>query len=180
MQLSNEERAQLAGTFGCTVDELGRKLKTYEAAALEEYITMILGQKVFTRGSDIREYRLYLLVKKVYGGVLPSEQQISSHFQLTASQSRALLRAVMSKYQYELRDEVEETLRRALSGSVERSASESRVFTPESENIIDSLNSLLGSIDGNLSPISRVRNSVNTFEIDKESYDALAANLTNS
>lgn len=180
MHLTDAERAQLAGTFECGPENLDEKLEAYGAAALEEFLTMILGQKVFTRGSDIREYRLYLLIKRVYQGVLPSEQQISAHFQLTASQSRALLRAVMSKYQYDLRGEVNETLRRALASSVERSDKGPRVFTPESENVIDSLNTLLGSIDGKLPPISRVRNSVNTFEVEKESFDVLEKSLKGS
>lgn len=178
MELSQEEKEQLAGTMECSVSEVDGRLELYKASALEEYLTMILGQKVFTRGSDIREYRLYLLIKHVCNGKLPSEQQICSHFQLTSTQSRALLRAVTSKYQYELRDEIEESLRVALSKSDQLSSGGARVFIPESENIIDSLNSMLGLIDGTLSPITRVRNSVNTFEVSPESYSALSDRLS--
>jgi hypothetical protein len=88
-----------------------RGVAKYADAAAEEYIRMILGQRVFTRGQDIREYRLYLLVKHVFAGKLPTEQQICSLFQTTTTQSRALLRAVMSKYQYELQEAIYDTLR---------------------------------------------------------------------
>src|SRR4051794_20961152 len=99
---SAEEKRQLAATLGCTVRDLSRTFKDYEKAASEEYARMILGQRVLTRGQDIREYRLCLMINHVFGGRLPSERQISALFQTTATQSRALLRAVMSKYQYEL------------------------------------------------------------------------------
>ncbi|HEY8788095.1 MAG TPA: hypothetical protein VIM10_03025 [Actinopolymorphaceae bacterium] len=94
---SPPERKQLAATLGCDAKDLTKTLKAYGEAASEEYVRMILGQKVFTRGTDIREYRLSLLITHVFGGRLPSEQLISALFQTTATQSRALLRAVMSK-----------------------------------------------------------------------------------
>src|SRR5487761_1693635 len=80
MKLTAEERKQLAATFGCETPKLTKEIGKYAIAAQEEYLRMILGQRVFTRGQDILEYRLYLFIKNVFDGRLPSEQRISSLF----------------------------------------------------------------------------------------------------
>lgn len=62
---------------------------------------MFIGQRVFTRGRDIQEYRLFLLIRGPFGNTIPDDQMVCDLFQ-TTTQSRALVRSVMSKYQYEL------------------------------------------------------------------------------
>ena len=77
--LTAEDRAQLAGIIACSPEELDERLSNYAKAAAAEYVEMFLGRKVFTRGSDIREYRLFLLIREVFGR-LPTEQQVSDLF----------------------------------------------------------------------------------------------------
>ena len=60
LNLTQEDEAELARVLGCKPAEFGAVLAPYATAALMEYVMMFLGQKVFTRGSDIREYRLLL------------------------------------------------------------------------------------------------------------------------
>src|SRR5207253_2749865 len=64
-------------------------LKAYAEAAVLEHIRMFIGQKVFTRGSDIREYRLFLLIDTAFNGFIPDEQTVCALFQCTVTQSRA-------------------------------------------------------------------------------------------
>ena len=104
LPLNAEEKAQLAGILRCDPDALDAVLAPYAAAALEEYARMFIGQRVFTRGSDIHEYRLFLLIKQPLEGRIPDEQQVSDLFQTTATQSRSLIRSVLAKYQYELQE----------------------------------------------------------------------------
>ncbi len=80
IDLTDPERGQLAATFGRYVAELPEHLTLYSEAATEEYVRMVLGQHVYSRGQDIKEYRLCLLIRHVFGGRLPSEQQISALF----------------------------------------------------------------------------------------------------
>ena len=94
------EEAALAGILKKGPAELNAAFAPYATAAVHEYVSMFLGQKVFTRGSDIREYRLFLLIRIAFENSIPDEQKVCALFQCTLSQSRALLRAVMSKYQY--------------------------------------------------------------------------------
>lgn len=173
MELLPRERKQLSHILDCTEDELDHELEKVSAAATEEYVRMALGQRVFTRGQDIREYRLFLLIRHVFGGRLPSDREISAVFQTGASQSRALLRAVMSKYQYELQDEIDATLAQALDAATQKPDSNSRIITIDSEGVVEALNRRLAGIDGTLPQIVRVRNTISSFEIAPSAYQAL-------
>lgn len=178
MNLTAGERRQLAATFGCGDNDLDKEITKYTDAAAEEYIRMVLGQHVFTRGQDIREYRLYLLIGHVFGGRLPTEQNISFLFQTTTTQSRALLRAVMSKYQYELQEAIHDTLREELSrAQADPNTDGVYLITVDSENVIQALNRKIASIDGTLPQITKARNTVSTYEIAKSSYSKLTALL---
>ncbi|MGH2489272.1 MAG: hypothetical protein ACRDFR_06630 [Candidatus Limnocylindria bacterium] len=173
MSLTRQERRQLAAIVGCEVRELSRAFKPFEDAAREEYERMVLGQAVFTRGQDIREYRLYLIIKHVYGGNLPDERTISGLFQTTRTQSRALLRAVMSKYQYELQAQIQTTLRDVVDRAEQDPETEAWSITIDSENVIEALNREIAAIDGTLPQVSKRRGTVSTWEIPNSSIKAL-------
>lgn len=175
MRLDPAEKKQLAGILRCPPRDVQARLRAFAAAAEEEYVRMILGQRVFTRGQDIREHRLLLLIQHVFEGRLPNEQTISSLFQTTTTQSRALLRAVMSKYQYELAESIRDTLRAALTGSEVRQGGEEgeRLLTVDSENVVEALNRELAQAPGQWPQISKLRGSVTTYVIPGESYEKL-------
>src|SRR5216684_7751787 len=84
IDLASEERRDLAKTLGCKQGDLASVLAPYATAALQEIVSMVLGQKVFTRGSDILEYRLLLLILYAFNGSIPSEQTVCGLFQMTA------------------------------------------------------------------------------------------------
>jgi hypothetical protein len=177
LKLNRQERAQLAKILGCDVRELARVLRPFGDAAEEEYSRMILGQRVFTRGSDIREWRLHLIIEHVYGGRLPDEATISGLFQTTRGQSRALLRAVMSKYQYELQPGIRATLREVLATARQDPETETWAIIIDSENVIEALNREIAAIDGSLSQVSKTRGTVSTWSIPNASIQALRQTL---
>jgi hypothetical protein len=127
VELKEDEQAQLAAILGTTVAELEGKLAPFAQAAVEEYVRMFLGQRVFTRGSDAREFRLLLLIKHAFEDRFPDDQRISDLFQTTLSESRSLIKSVSAKYQYELVDQtssrVDDVL--ALVGAARSSVSRS-------------------------------------------------------
>lgn len=174
LELTNEELGQLAGILNCTIENLPDNLVLYTNAALEEYVRMFLGQKVFTRGSDFREYRLFLLVKHAFDNEIPDEQDICDRFQTTVTQSRSLLRSVMSKYQYELDTAIQKSLKKALESAVPAEGSNDHFITVDNENIINALNRLLLSIDGTLPPISKRRSTVSTYILKPSSRERLS------
>ena len=177
IEFQNDEKDQLAGILGCTEQELPTIIAPYAKAALEEYIRMFIGQKVFTRAADFREYRLFLLIQHVFGNEIPNERQISALFQTTSNQSRTLTRSIMSKYQYDLARAIENSLRKAIQNAEFSKEDDCYLITVDNENIIEALNQRIGSIDGTLPPINRKTNTVSTYELEKSSRKEIMKNL---
>ncbi|SPY96513.1 Uncharacterised protein [Proteus mirabilis] len=63
-----KDEAELANIIGCNIHELNEKINKFGKSSILEYLAMIQGVKVFKRGSDILEYRLFLLVDNVFEG----------------------------------------------------------------------------------------------------------------
>ena len=134
---------------------------------------MFRGQKVFKRGSDMLEYRLLLLIETAFQGVIPDERTVSSLFQTTLTESRSLIRSVISKYQYQLRTHVERTLGASLTAATRQNNTQGYTVVINSHNVVDELNKALADIDGSLSPVAKKKGSVSTFEISPSSYNRL-------
>jgi len=173
LTLSDEVHRELERILGCAEGELAETLAPYASAAVEELVTMFLGQKVFSRGSDILEYRLYLLIKHAFSSRIPNEQDVCKLFQSTSSGSRSLIRAVMSKYQYLLKDAIDDTLKDCLNAMEIADDDESVTIAIHNLNLVDELNRELGEIDSSLPPVRKKRGSVSTYEIKPSSYNKL-------
>jgi hypothetical protein len=173
LNLIQEDEAELARILHCTTTDLDIVLAPYASAAALEYAMMFLGQKVYTRGSDIREYRLLLLIQHVFGNHIPDEAQVSRLFQSTTSESRALLRAVMSKYQSQSHGAAEQSIREVLSRAKEGADDGPWLITVDNTIIVERLNRALAEIDGTLEKVARHGISVSTYEVTRASFGAL-------
>jgi hypothetical protein len=132
---------------------------------------MILGQKVYTRINDIKEYRLYLIIKEVFDNKIPDDQKISDLFQTTPTESRALARSIASKYQYELREAINKTLKSIIEKTTKEN--DKWVFTVNSATKVEELNRILMSIDGTLPQVKKRRGTVSQYEMENSSYQKL-------
>jgi hypothetical protein len=173
LNLTQEDEAELARVLGCKPAELGAVLAPYTNAALLEYIMMFLGQKVFTRGSDIREYRLLLLIQQVLDNHIPDEALVSRLFQSTTSESRALLRAVMSKYQSQSHSAAEQSIRDILAKAKPDDSGGPWLITVDNTIIVEHLNRALAEIDGTLEKVARYGISVSTYQVTPASFISL-------
>jgi hypothetical protein len=176
LSLSESERKELARILDCSADKLAEQLRPFAAAATTELLTMALGQKVFTRGSDILEYRLFLLIQMAFGGILPTEQQVTRLFQTTTAGSRALLRAVMSKYQYQLQRTLTSSLTKLL-GAASKEQDGVRTISVLNLNLVEELNRLLADADTTLPAVTKRRGAVSTYDIPASSYAKLLEKL---
>lgn len=177
IQLSTAEEAEIAAILGCPPAQLNAKLDEYLAAAIKEYLSMFRGQKVFKRGSDMLEYRLFLLIETAFGGHIPDERTVSSLFQTSLTESRSLIRSVISKYQYQLKAYIEATLRTALTSASRQNTGDHYAVVINSQNVVDELNKALADIDGNLASVAKRKGSVSTYEIAPSSYNGLCNRL---
>lgn len=173
------DSAMLAEILNCSPMELEQALQPYARAAATEYVEMFLGRKVFTRGSDIREYRLFLLMREVFGR-LPTEQEVSDLFQTTETQSRGLIRSVMSKYQYELT----EVLTKSMKSTIEAARQDPHAeqgddwyITVSSEYIVEALNRLIAQRDGTLTRIVLRKGTASSYVIKPSTRTALRDEL---
>ncbi len=158
----------------CDENDLPTRLEPYARAALQEYTTLFSGQRVFTQGADLRAYRLLLLIKEVFENEIPNEQQVSSMFQTTISQSRSLLRSVMSRYQYELQEIVEGTLKGALSAAEQRETDGSWEVTVNNKSLVERLNEILAIYDDGTIPRVRLKaNSISTYSMTPSAHACL-------
>lgn len=173
LNLTTPEEVEIAAILGCTPADLNSRLNACLGASINEYLAMFRGQKVFKRGSDMLEYRLLLLIETAFNGVIPDERTVSSLFQTTLTESRSLIRSVISKYQYQLRSHVERTLSASLTSATRHDASQPYAVVINSQNVVDELNKSLADIDGNLSPVAKKKGSVSTFELSPSSYNNL-------
>lgn len=173
LEIGAPDSTELAKILSCTAEELAGKLALFASAAIHEYVSMFLGQRVFRRGSDINEYRLFLLITKALDNCIPDEQTVSRLFQTSTTESRTLIRAVMSKYQYQLRDAIDASMRRIIQAAGRSDTDGTYEVIVNSVNMVEELNRALASIDETLQPIAKKRGSVSTYEVSPTSYERL-------
>jgi len=173
INLTDEEQSELTQILGCENANLQNELSKYGSAALQEYVSMILGQKVFKRGTDILEYRLFLLIEETFENKIPDEQDVCKLFQSTSTEARSLIRSVISKYQYRLKPALEKTVKEVLESATRDNDQVPYKVTINSQNVTEELNRQLVSIDGSLTPVTKKRGSVSIYEITASSYTRL-------
>jgi hypothetical protein len=173
LDLTAEERGRLAGIIQCDPAQLDNAFASYATAAAREYAEMFLGQHVATRGADILQHRLFLLIRAAFGNQIPDEQRVSNLFQTTSSQSRSLIRAVMSKYQYLLSDARTASLRSAVQSVQLVNGSLLLELKSGSVNIVEALNQLVASINPLLPRIVKRADAVSAYQIQPNAYREL-------
>ncbi len=174
-----DDSEMLAEILGGSPEDVNETLQPYARAAAAEYVEMFLGRKVFTRGSDIREYRLFLLMREVFKR-LPTEQAVSDLFQTTETQSRSLIRSVMSKYQYELTEILNKSMEEALEAAAQSPNAEENddwYITVSSEYIVEALNRLVAQCDGTLTRIVLRKGTASSYVIKPSTRSALRTAL---
>jgi hypothetical protein len=170
IDLEEPEQERLARILRCEPGELEAKLRPYAAAALEEYVRMFLGERVFTRGADIREYRLLLLMKHVLDGAVPDDDYVSALFQTNTGQSRGLIRAVLSKFQYEVETGVHGSVKQVVDRA--RREGDDNVWTViiRSGNVVDALNREIDVLSGALPLARKTPGTAARYEINRSTY----------
>jgi hypothetical protein len=152
-------------------DEYAAALTRVTCAALTEYRDMFLGIGLPSRADEIRQHRLFHLIKHYFGQRLPSEAEVSAMFQLPQSQSRNLIRYVITRFHYALEAEVRATLGDTVRAA-KKSKNDYRVVI-QSDNVVDELNRIIAVTAPELDPITKIRNTARTYFISADSYDAL-------
>lgn len=159
------------------------KVEKFKTAAFQEYIDMISGEKVFSRASDIREYRLFLLIKHVFEGEIPTERKVAELFQIKQSEARTMLRNVEAKYRRQLQTLFNDYLKKIVDSIKTEEAPYK--FKCDSSIIIEHLNEILFNskvnnsegVEGAMKIIQKVPFTSNQYIINESSLNAIKAEL---
>jgi len=170
LNLNNKEEQELADIIGCDKSELATALSPYASAALEEYVTMFLGQESFNSGPDWLKYRLFLLILYVFKGRIPDEQAVYKLLKKTSTSNRSLIRAVISKYHNRLKTGIDETIETLLNNVEVSEGKDTYLISVHNLILVEELNRELAEIDTNLPPVQKKRGSVSTYEILPSAY----------
>jgi hypothetical protein len=136
--LTEREKEILFHNLECSDDEeLSDKLERIANAAMNEYLDMILGNHLPTRADEMREQRVYYLLKHFFIDRFPTESEICQLFQTTESGSRTLLRNVRAKYKFEVQEHIRNSVELALSTAEGNPEMKHYVVTIESENVLE-------------------------------------------
>lgn len=173
---TEDEVQKLKVLFKCEDnEELNLALKNIALAALTEYKEMLLGKGLPTRADEIKQHRLFHLVKHYFQGVIPTEAEVSSMFQLTETESRALIRNVRTRFRYQLEGEILTTLQQTVV-SAELNGDKYHVVI-QSDNVLEELNRVVSSNAPQLDPITKVRGSARKYQISEDTFDLLSNSL---
>lgn len=170
IDLTPADEAMLGPLLGNPVN-LATALSGHGRAALGEYLETYLGRRAYTRGTDIQELRLALLVEHAFGGRIPDDTTISALLKTTPSGSRTLIRNTLAKYRHQLDAAMTASAKAVLEGVVW--AGDDARSTQASTNVVELLNQRLLALDPTLKPVSRLAGSAGTWVIDEVSYDDL-------
>jgi hypothetical protein len=149
-------------------------------AALDEYRDMFLGMGLPSRASEVREFRLYHLIKRFFNKRIPDELSVSSMFQLPLSSAKSLVLYVLTRFRYDLEEEILCTLQDIVVSAERVGANgveEYRVFIG-CENMVDELDRIIAKRGGfRLKKLSKVRDEPNMYWIAADSYRVLRTYL---
>jgi hypothetical protein len=109
--------------------------------SLLEYRKMFIEKGLPAKAAEVLQERLFFLIKGYFKDSLPTEQQISTIFQLTHSGSKTLLKNTISKSRIYLEAEIKESIKKVLKSASKDGDKYSIVI--QSETIKDEINLVL-------------------------------------
>jgi hypothetical protein len=175
---SPDERDKLISLLRLTDDAaFADAIARVTLAALDEYRQMLLGIGLPSRANEIREYRLYHLIKRYFQNQIPDELEVASMFQLPISRSKNLILNVLARFRYDLEGEILNTLRLIITDAKNiDDGREFRVYI-SSSNMVDELNRIIFRSGLRLRPLVSVKNEPNFYSIAPDSYDLIRKHL---
>lgn len=173
LPIGQEDEQKLAHVLMCDAAQLQQTLQGYATAAADEYVQMFLGKTAFRRTQDFYDFRIYLLVIHVLNGRLPDEALVSRLFQTSATESRARLKSVTSKYQRGLETQIKGSVTEYLTNAQHDHQEDTYTITINNQTVVDLLNSTLAALDGTHTQVSKVRGSVGSYVMQRASFETL-------
>jgi uncharacterized protein (UPF0297 family) len=180
INLSDEQKKRLKNIFSFVSDyQESEVLESIIEAAKEEYLEQFLSDGTKTTVTEIRQYKLFLLVKHVFKGKIPSEIEVASIFKMPISSSRSLIRNMRSRYQFEIENYLKDTIKDILSQITDNDSEDGYFHLKvRSSYMLSEMNQIIENKDQNCEKIKRLNDISSVYKIS-ESSKALLDNYIN-
>lgn len=170
LEVDDADLARLEAATGLKAQKLAEALPGHARAAFAEYVAQYLGKRSLSRGADILEHRLHLLIRNAFDNEIPTETQVSGLFQTTSTQSRTLIRNTLSRYRFDLAAALRTTVKKTLENA--KPDNHHFLLDVQSSQVLDALKTTLEQNYPNEAPITRTPDA-STWTLKPVSYASL-------
>ena len=171
--LNEDDKQRLKETLNYGDEELN--MNGIILASFIEYKDMLLGNGLPTRADEIKQHRLFHLIKHYFRGRIPNEAEVSRMFQLTEAESKSLIKNVRTRFRYQLENEIKNTLKEVILACIKNEDKYEVVI--QSDNVLEELNRILTQVNPVLEPIKKVRDSSRKYSMTEDTYNALESHF---
>ena len=137
-------------------------------------IQSLVGRGFPSRADEIRQYRLFFLIKHYFGRI-PTESEVSSMFQETQSRSKSLIRLVLTRFHYDLKGEIDNALKEAICAARHNNSENNPAYhvTIQSDIIVEELNRTISKKAPKCLLVKKIPGTGRSYSISEDSYDKL-------
>lgn len=178
-ELSTSDKNLIIECLGLTTTtELNTALTKLTKAAFMEYMKMFKEKGLPTRADEVQQERLFFLLTNYFQNRLPSENELSSIFQLTQSQSKTLLRNTKSRYRTKISNYINNTLLETLNSATQENLGDPYEFVCTSPTTVEELNLIISQKGPTLEPIQKIRGLASKYSCAVDTYNLLQQELS--
>ncbi|WP_035648996.1 hypothetical protein [Flavobacterium sp. ASV13] len=176
-ELSAADKTLIQQCLGLTPAQVTAALTKLAKTAFMEYVKMFKEKGLPTRADEVQQERLYFLLNYFFENRLPSENEISSIFQLTPSQSKTLLRNTKSRYRTKINTFIKNTLLETLASAIQPNPGSDYEFICTSPTTVEELNLIVSQKGPELKPIEKIRGLASKYSCAVDTYALLQDQL---
>lgn len=177
-ELPAADKALIKECLGLTSNqELTAALTKICKTSFLEYCKMFKEKGLPSKADEVMQERLFFLLNHYYVNRLPSENEISTIFQLTASQSKTLLKNTKSRYRTKIARSINNSLKAIIQSATFNNETDKYEFVCLSSVMIEELNLIVGQKGPALEQIGKIRGKSSKYECAEDTYDLLKNEL---
>lgn len=177
-ELSNADKALIKDCLGLSSEpETIAALTKLSKAAFMEYVKMFREKGLPTRADEVQQERLFYLLVHYYKIKLPTENEISSIFQLTPSQSKTLLKNTKSRYRTKINSFITASLMETLNSAGDPRENGNYEFVCTSPSTIEEMNLIVSQKGPELHPVEKIRGLASMYSCAPDTYNLLMHEL---
>jgi hypothetical protein len=176
-EVSDTDKTLIQQCLGLANAQLPAALTKLSKTAFMEYVKMFKEKGLPTRADEVQQERLFFLLNYFFENRLPSENEISSIFQLTPSQSKTLLRNTKSRYRTKISTFIRNTLLETLNSASQPNHGDDYEFICTSPTTVEELNSIVSQKGPELQPIEKIRGLSSKYSCAVDTYTLLKGEL---